>query len=221
MRKILLSFLALLLMSFPLWAQSGSEGGGAGAGSVTVEFTGSPFNAGGVSLGQGAGNMFLSPGVVRVRYFLDDALAIRLSSWANMRSSQTTADVVENIAFYSIRPGAELRLGGNNKVSTYVGGELVFENRITSMESSSMPAITGATSLNGANRGFWQAGVMAVAGADYYFNSRLYFGVEVGLQYAFRTNNDVVSEDIILHKSTSSHNFNSILSNTLRLGFIF
>lgn len=224
MRKSLLSFLALLLMSFPLLAQNESDDGKASAGSVTVEVTGSPFNAGGVASGVGGvGNTFLHPGVLRVRYFLSDELAVRFSTWANMNSNQTSPEVVENSAFFSVRPGVEYRLGaGNDKLSTYVGGEVLFENRITSMESSTMPGITGATNTNGGNRGFWQAGVMGVAGADYYFNSKFYFGVEVGLQYAYRSNADVVlGGEATLFRKTVSHNFNAVVSNTLRLGFIF
>jgi hypothetical protein len=221
MRKSLFILLALLLMSFSNFAQGGADEGSTGAGSVAVEFTGSPFNAGGVALGQSVSNGFLSPGVIRARFFLGN-VAIRLGTWVYMYSTQSSVDIVENSAFYSIRPGFEYKLGGNNKVSTYIGLEGLFENRITSMESTSLPGITGATNTNGSNRGFWQAGAMAFAGADYHFNSRFYFGVEVGLQYAYRKNADVIlSDDITLLKSVASHNVNAILSNTLRLGFIF
>lgn len=224
MKQSFFIVLILLLTVFPLSAQMKLEPiSKHGPGDISVEITGNPFGLEGTAGGTPIGSPILRPGVIRMRYFLKDEIAVRIGTWVHANSAQTTPQEVQNTFFYSIRPGVEYHLGSSNeKVSTYVGAEILFDQRISSMESSVLPQIKGAQGLNGENRGYWQAGLMGVAGADYYFNSKFYFGVELGLQYAYRSNSEVVvGNEAVLFGKTTSRNFNAILSNTLRLGFIF
>jgi len=143
---------------------------------------------------------------LRFRYFLHDNLAIRVG--ANFTSSSTTtkfyqaapgsgegSDQLVNTLF-GINLGLEKHFAGSDRLSTYAGGDILFQTtgasekwtnsaNGTSYTNGASQTVTG-TNANGNNTlGF---GLRAITGADYYFVEKVYIGGEFGFGFIAASN---------------------------------
>jgi len=213
MRKILLLTIGFFSLVIPLHAQLSQiqisnvekmEDG------FTVELTASPFNP---------SYSLLAPGYIRVRKILSESAAFRLGLWGNVSDNQIAPESVENTWLVSIRPGYEFHFEGGEKVTPYVGADLVFDMKNSQFESSTNPSLTGALDVNGRERSYWQAGLQLVSGFDYHLGTHFYMGMEVGFQYAYRQNAEILQDGVLLQGKTTSNHFNTVFSNSIRVGF--
>lgn len=183
--------------------------GDAGGSGVTVEYTASPFSS----------NSFLSPGFLRAK-FLAGNLGFRLGGQVSVTNTQIEPTTIEHVGFFDLRPGFEFHTG-LGKASPYAGAELIFMNQSANKNSTSELGVANATNLNGANRAFFGFGGALVAGIDYYWGEKFYFGFEVGLDMVKFKHRDVVMAGETLIPSTSMFDAYTNMSNTLKMGFNF
>ena len=95
---------------------------------------------------------------------------------------------------FSIRPGYEKHFAGTDRLSPYVGAELLFSMESSSYSEEYSGAVTAADvdSEFAAKWSTWSLtrsegsttfGLNAIAGADFYFVDNFYLGVELGLGF--------------------------------------
>jgi len=145
----------------------------------------------------GAGLDFVAPSV-RFRYFLTDNIAARVTLGINSTSSTNT--VYENPDFsgatgeYMIRNaawnaavGAEYHFAGTDRLSPYVGLDVIFGGAKTTTEGTNTDGTGSAyvadVSFNSEDpRSIF--GVGLALGTDFYFAENFYVGVEMGMAWA-------------------------------------
>lgn len=189
---------------------------------------------------------------IRFRKFNSEASAIRLS--INVTSNRNTEitqeaddtaspDALELVTTdksfgFSIRPGYEKHFAGTDRLSPYVGAELLFAiNRNTTETESQYQSPTNATQGNVLTQvdkgGTNTIGLNLVAGTDFYFADNLYLGAEIG--FGFASTRDIENEtsydnapDGDQYESststlgnTTSRSIGAIFQGSLRLGWLF
>jgi hypothetical protein len=101
---------------------------------------------------------------------------------------------------FSLRPGYEKHFAGTDRLSPYVGAELVFAMNSKSRTEEYRSGNSATTADDPANWSTWTAerkdgtttfGLNAVAGADFYFADNFYLGVEIGLGFKSVKQKDV------------------------------
>jgi opacity protein-like surface antigen len=142
---------------------------------------------------------------LRGRYFLDDKMAVRaqLGFWTDNFSQPATEPYISRIGRYDrqtvnygLGAGMEMHMGGTDRLSPYVGGQLNWNRAITNhewMDSEGNP--WGSPTLKpGASRIITSAtntwGLDFLAGMDYYFAQNVYVGVEIGYNLSLRVEGD-------------------------------
>jgi hypothetical protein len=165
-------------------------------GSITAEvgLTGGLNNAN-FSLNGGANNTTgRSGGVLRFRYFNSADLGFRIGlavrNTKNENNSLTGGPNNEMITATSKNSGIEFNIGaekhfaGTNRLSTYVGGDILFITNAASYEEintngnfNKFKSVDPTTN----SRAGSSFGVRLVTGADFYIARKLYLGTEVGL----------------------------------------
>lgn len=219
MKKLVMLFAGILLLSGTIYAQDESSGegssGGAGSGDVLIELTGTPFNTGG---------SILNFTEFRGRYFLNDIMVPRLGIWMDLNNNTSTPDVVLNDSEYRIMPGFEYHLTNEGAFRSYAAADLILRNRILSRKSTTGPTVLGSTTVptnNNQNltKGYFDFGLRVGAGAEYHFGSRFYFGVEVGFELINRTNSEVNVDGDLYQAKTKSNFANVNVANSFRFGF--
>ena len=93
---------------------------------------------------------------------------------------------------FSLRPGYEKHFAGTDRLSPYVGAELIFAMTSKTYTEEYHTGNSAANIGDPANHSTWTAerkdgtttfGLNAVAGADFYFADNFYLGVELGLGF--------------------------------------
>lgn len=202
----------IALFACIVFAISGNElkgQGDLGGTGFTIEYTASPFSS----------NSFLSPGFLRAK-FLTGNLGFRLGGQASVTNRQIEPTTIEHVGFFDLRPGFEFHTGFG-KASPYAGVELIFMNQSANRNSTSELGVANATNAYGSNRAFFGYGGALVAGIDYYWGDKFYFGFEVGLDAVNTKYSDVIMAGETLIPSTSVFDAYTNLSNTFKMGFNF
>jgi hypothetical protein len=220
MRKIFILLLALLLSQEALFAQdTGEDAWRPDPGDFIIEITGNPFNS--------SSFLALDFGQFRGRYFLTEKLVPRLGFQMDLNNDQNTPDVVTNVSGFTVMPGLEYHLTNEGKFSSYVAFDAIIGNRSSSSKSTNGETILGATYFDAssspigfANRGFFEIGAQLSIGADYYFNSRFYVGVEVGYTLNSMKYNEIYVDGELMQQSTVSKYGDQNISNAFRFGFL-
>jgi len=186
--------LATLLLVGGIWAQKPTGG------TVTAE----------VGLQGAINNIAIAPiGGARLRYFLGDNLAARLS--LNLQSQSQTDRVFENrdgtggvgeekntFFLFGFRPGVEYHFAGGEKLSTFAGAQLILD--ITSAKTTRNNYVGGGYSPNFTQTVDGQSnlgakgttfGLGLYSGFDWYFTEKVYLGIEWGLNFTSTSNSDV------------------------------
>jgi len=208
----------------------------AGAGGITGGVTSlsqSPFNA--------------QTPMLKFRYFLQDQIAVRLGFNYTQNSNTTkindplgTGSVKQMNSVFGLNVGLEKHFTGTGRLSTYAGGDLLFQTvgvsekrdnttngtTFTNGASSTYKGTNAAGTANG-SMGF---GVRAVVGADYYFVDKVYLGAEFGWGFIASKNSKTTSDitpaggpTVSTTNSSTGGSFNlaPTLTAGLRLGFRF
>jgi opacity protein-like surface antigen len=195
--------------------------------------------------------------------FNSEASAIRLSVFVGGTNDQTVTAQPGTVAggdedrpelydtdksfSFSLRPGYEKHFEGTDRLSPYVGGELVFSTTTTTTISEDWNG-TNARPEEGAvwetttTDGSTTFGLNLVAGTDFYFADNIYLGAELGFGFAktnekdsetevsdldrFRAANGIPDDievetafDPIINGSSTSWGPN--FQGTIRLGWLF
>ena len=183
-----------------------------------------------------AGEPFSLDGV-KFRYFLSNTSAFRLNVNVNASSNtditqQEDADIDElelkdkTADFeFKIAPGYEIHFSGTNKLSPYVGGDVVLNFARNSVKEDLQ--VVKDVKYTKTSDGSFTFGLNGVAGFDYYFAKSLYIGAELnyGLnmtsEFATKTTSDVEGVKDTEDKNGGSFSFAPAAMGKFKLGFIF
>ncbi len=185
-------------------------------------------------------------GAAKFRYFIKDDLAVRagLGLGSNKKEENTitnqnspleyTTTKVARTTNRVITLGAEKHFAGTDRLSTYVGADIVFgftgaEVKTTQSNNNNSTTVVGSVNdLGISGVGSSTFGVRATVGADYYFTKKLYLGVEVGLGYNSGKQDAVETTIVNGIDTTVTKSGEGKVSNTytnaiggLKLGFQF
>jgi hypothetical protein len=137
---------------------------------------------------------------LKFRKFIADNKAIRLNMFLGGKKtpSNTISNNVElknttSTFDLTFKPGYEIHFNGTNKLSPYVGSEILvgFSNNINSNQS-----LWGADSLSVSNNTIETKrvkdhksvlGLNLFTGTDFYFAEKFYIGVEIGFGFLYNT----------------------------------
>ncbi|MBL7705356.1 MAG: outer membrane beta-barrel protein [Taibaiella sp.] len=200
-------------------------------GNVTTEMglTGGIFNSD-IKLAEGA--------LLRGRYFLTEKSAIRVglnvtsnSTKENFWKDSTTTKGVttERTSSVMINLGYEHHFKGTNRLSPYVGGDVLFGFGSEKVKGTDNNGTSYAANYNyDIKSSNFSWGVRAVVGADYYFAKNVYLGVEAGLGFInsiegkTKTFTQIgnVSNETETKSPGSSFDFSPSIITGVRLGFV-
>ncbi len=143
---------------------------------------------------------------IRLRIFNSESSAIRLGldlGGSNIEEITQEADTeidalelinVDKTFDFSIRPGYEMHFAGTDRLSPYVGAELLFgmSNSTSEVQEQYLDDNDAeqvmTTIVKGGASTF---GLSAVAGADFYFSDAIYLGAELSFGFASRKDKEV------------------------------
>jgi len=187
MKKVILSFALALTTVAGAFAQK-QQGGEK---NLEVQFAplgGSPIGIDGIRL-----RLFNSDGTgaIRVRLGLGGTNDVTVRSQAQEVGNNTVPELydTEKSFNFSLRPGYEMHFEGTDRLSPYVGAELVFATGSETLIKEFFDGTTAADDAEISKMSTWEAerkrgtttfGLNAVAGVDYYIADNLYLGVELG-----------------------------------------
>lgn len=237
MKKIILGLVAFATISVAN-AQSEFK---PNKGDVTTEF--------GLWGGLGNSNLSLNDrdekginrgGLLRFRYFAKENLAFRVG--INVTHEGETENVyggtnqenkgtfkISNTAFL-LNLGVEKHFSGTEKLSPYVGGDLLFqagsskEEWNNATQSGSRYDENNKGSLKGPGTiGF---GARGVVGADYYFAKRVFLGAEAGLGFLYSKLGKTTIKDnddptVTLKSAGNEFELSPSVITGIRIGFVF
>jgi len=224
MKKIMI-FVSALTLSASMFAQKATKD--------------NPFSLEGRLSYNTASLSFDAPSM-RMRYFFADNMAARVS--LSLQNSSTkdyyyelpnnaggVGTEINKTSMTMISLGAEKHFAGTDKLSPYIGADLVYGMGGTSakwdkFDGSDYDATVTATVKNPSS----MLGLNLVAGTDYYFAENFYLGLELGLGFSNTT--DKVGETVVTAGGTSttslspeakSSNFGNNFIGNFRLGWRF
>ncbi len=126
----------------------------------------------------------------------------------------------------SVAPGIEKHFPGTDRLSPYVGAEVLLSYGSTKEEmdmSDMAPSVTTITEKSGSFTG----GLNGVAGVDYYFAHNIYLGCELGFGFAFTsefettTSSSADGAEDITEPGGSAFNLGPNVQGAIRAGFLF
>jgi len=167
----------------------------------------------------------ITPTFLKLRYFVNDNIAVRLSTWFDFSSNQQVPETTMNYSFFSLRPGAEYHLASQKGVfSAYVGLEAIINHANYNLDTKVGVPVTGAWSniglQNFENRAYKTYGAGIFGGADVFLSSNFFIGTELGFAYLNTTHAPVeLGNDLFLDKSKTA-TFGIDLSRIFRVGFL-
>lgn len=189
---------------------------------------------------------------LRLRYFKSSDMAFRLG--ISVSSSSTTGITVDSTAgsngtnnaevelenknstlSISINPGVEKHFAGTDRLSPYVGAELLFNmvsNKITDEQvvqadpnsTTNFSTEVGEGETTGGSTTF---GLNLVIGADWYFSKSIYMGTEVGFGFA---STNIADDEVtgaaknaktVTTVNGGSFNLGPNFNSAIRVGFLF
>lgn len=200
-----------------------------------------PFSVEG-QLGYSAATFNFQAPTVRVRYFLQDNLAARVTLGIN--NTKTTDVVYENADFsggtgevvngssnWQVGLGAEYHFEGTDRLSPYVGADILIGGGKTTGEGTNVDGSDNYSkgdsyTVSNPTSGM---GLNLVAGTDYYFADNFYLGFELGLGF-FSTKvkegeySSTVGGTTVSGKTNAESKGTAIVNNSIglfRLGWRF
>jgi hypothetical protein len=217
-------------------------------GTVTTEVG---FNGGIISGFELKNTTTVAQPALKFRYFLKDNLALRLGFSATRDVTKSTPNItVTNTpgpspapsttsvtsfgssTFFGINLGAEKHFEGSERLSTYVGADLLIGSTRNFQEVTASPSgdFQSAKNVNtGGKEANFSIGLGLVTGADYYIAKKLYLGVELGLAMVSKKKKDTVETtkagpntvETTISDSDSDFKLNTQLNGGIRIGYQF
>jgi opacity protein-like surface antigen len=196
-------------------------------GSFALEVGFSPFDVEG-------NNILLHNGEVRGIYSISDKIGIRvglglgasMESDDNGQSGDEWTKMTSRATRIALSPGIVYSFAGTDKLSPYIGGEIVFATLTanTTAEGRNFKTVTK-------NEGdlFNTFGLGVFTGFNYYFAKNLYIGVEAGLSLENRSLKNMITETtasgmtetVELKNDRSQTTIGMFATPSLRLGWVF
>jgi opacity protein-like surface antigen len=142
---------------------------------------------------------------IRFRMFNSATSAIRVGLFIGGTSEKSvvaadedadTPELVDTDKTFdvTIRPGYEKHFAGTERLSPYIGGEILFnmhsETNIDESHNTFDDQVATATTTDGSTT----FGLNVVAGTDFYFANSIYLGAEIGFGFAMTNNKDTEVE---------------------------
>ena len=188
------------------------------AGDVTVDL--------GVSGGLGNTSIGLADGgaAFKARYFKTDKLAYRftmvLANNSETDNSKEDTVIKENDFVLGLGFGAEKHFTGTDRLSPYIGGDIMIGYASQSSKKTYSPAGSSqiVSEVKGPNS--FGAGVRGVFGADYYFAKNLYLGVEAGLGILYHNTGKTEVNGVTTDDGSNKFEISPSVVGGVRVGFI-
>lgn len=138
---------------------------------------------------------------LRLRRFIKDDLALRalvaVSTFSNTDRIYDAGNranfgiTTQNNWNFNIGVGVEKHIKSTEKLSAYIGGQVMFATGGGSFKGTNTPNgftyVSGGEFKNSISGGFG-FGLMGVFGADYYFTKNVYVGSEISFGYTYQFN---------------------------------
>ena len=218
-KTIALLFIAVFAVGYT-YAQQNKQV----AGSKNLEVLFAPLGGSPISLGG-----------IKFRSFSSETSAFRVSVFVGFDSSTDVSlgggsdglgelNSTSSTFDFSVRPGLEKHFTGTDKLSPYIGGE-VLVGFSSSTEKDEMYATEAFE--NKTKNGSLTFGLNALAGVDYYFAQNIYLGAEFGFGFSFESMNDTKFEstqndvDDVTSPNGSGINLGPTAVGQIRLGWLF
>jgi len=218
-KTIALLFIAVFAVGYT-YAQQNKQV----AGSKNLEVLFAPLGGSPISLGG-----------IKYRSFSSETSAFRVSVFVGFDSSTDVSlgggsdglgelNSTSSTFDFSVRPGLEKHFTGTDKLSPYIGGE-VLVGFSSSTEKDEMYATEAFE--NKTKNGSLTFGLNALAGVDYYFAQNIYLGAEFGFGFTFESMNDTKFEstqndvDDVTSPNGSGINLGPTAVGQIRLGWLF
>lgn len=208
MKKVILSVAIALTAVTGAFAQK-QEGGEKNLEVNFAPLGGSPIGIDGIRL-----RLFNADGTgaIRVRLGLGGTNDVTVMSQSQQIGNTTVPELykTEKSFNFSIRPGYEMHFEGTDRLSPYVGAELLFASGSETLIKEFHDGINAVDDADVAKRSTWEAerkrgtttfGLNAVAGFDFYFVDNLYLGAEIGFGFQNKKHKDqetIVSNEYYL-----------------------
>ncbi len=188
----------------------------------------------------------ISTNGIRLRLFNSEATAIRIGLFIGGSSTSTIDQEADNDAnalelidveksfSFSIRPGFEKHFAGTDRLSPYIGGEILFGMENTTSEDQIQDDFTEDDNFSYTQitkGGSSTIGLNVVAGTDFYFADNIYLGAEIG--FGFSRTKDKDNETTWVDAPDGYDDATSTVDNetmvawgpnfqgTIRLGWLF
>jgi opacity protein-like surface antigen len=226
---------ALLFFAMALACATGAIAQKQAGGEKNIEVQFAPLGGNPVSI---SGLRFRSfnadgTGAIRLSLFLGGTTSKEVTAQPEEAGADAPELITTDKSFsVSIRPGYEKHFAGTDRLSPYVGGEILFGIDNTTKEEESWDTEDGTDFSVGTTTtkdGTTTFGVNLLAGTDFYFADNLYLGAEIGFGFASSSDKDtdvsydgpvdVGTIDPVLNGSSSGWGPN--FQGTMRLGWLF
>jgi Outer membrane protein beta-barrel domain len=191
---------------------------------------------------------------LKFRYFLKDNIAFRLGFTARRSADNTepntttTTSPVPTVPLpfvpstttfnsdttFGVNLGIEKHFKGSDRLSTFVGADLLIGTRSSFVETVNNTAIaTTTTTTDKNNFGRTYFGLGLITGADYYIAKKVYLGVELGISFLrlsdkdrVQTTDSVVSgvsstTEVTTSTGGSEFELTTALNGGIRIGYQF
>ena len=181
------------------------------AGDRSFEVNFAPFSSSPISLSY-----------LKGRLFVEDDFAYR----AGLSLAYTSQDPNSSFEF-ALAPGIESHFAGTERLSPYVGAEVILAGRFSSSstEAGGGTIETSGAWADGSNRGFFSFGINGLIGVDYYVTRHLFLGFEAGYGLNYISNSQIQrtvdGDSDIVSESSSTFNIGPNFNSAIRLGFLF
>jgi hypothetical protein len=164
-------------------------------------------------------NLNNNAGLLRFRYFLNDGLAVRLGLGVNSKSTTDNYYAGANNSIVGSKErknsgiifnlGVEKHLPGTERLSTYVGADLIVSLSAASENWANLNGntntavvgyfreIKGFNTLNAGTNAATGFGLRLVAGGEYYIVKNVYLGAELGFGFVSSKFKDITDKTTI------------------------
>lgn len=209
------------------------------AGNISAEVNFTPF--GGAPIGIS---------YIRGRYFIDDLIALRVGLAFSLQTINAPAntDLVTysgggSVISWGLLPGIEFHFEGTRRLSPFVGAQIDLLARnsgytLTTTPTGgtastvtmigTAPSAGGTTTSDPTKDNYFNPGLSALIGCDFYFSKHIYLGTEFGIGFSIQTRGDktitstgsgVTNSSVT--KGAASFGIAPVYNSAIRVGFVF
>ena len=217
-------------------------------GDVTVEVNFTPFGGTPISISYIRGRYFLSDNLA-LRVGLTFSLQNQ-SIPSNSQASGTTPAISYtgggSVVTWGILPGIEYHFEGTRRLSPFIGAQLDLLVRNSGYTLTTSPSGGNATtytsvggvptdltnpstsSVDNTKTNYFNPGLSALVGCDFYFSKHIYMGTEFGLGFSVQTTGNVTVTNTTTSATTAttingaaSFGIAPVYNSAIRVGFVF